>query len=95
MHFYFCIMKSADKTTRKSLVIGLDCSITGTKAIAFDKKGRIVAAENPIVAGSGDGQAAGLSVNAPFTGRPYLNLGAAVVVGIYRFQYKTKRMFQN
>ena len=37
-------MKSADKTTGKSLVIGLDCSTTGTKAIAFDKKGRIAAA---------------------------------------------------
>lgn len=36
-------MKSADKTTGKSLVIGLDCSTTGTKAIAFDKKGRTVA----------------------------------------------------
>ena len=34
-------MKSADRTTLKSLVIGLDCSTTGTKAIAFDRKGRI------------------------------------------------------
>jgi sugar (pentulose or hexulose) kinase len=45
------IMKSADKTTMKSLVIGLDCSTTGTKAIAFDKKGRIAAAahaSNPL-----------------------------------------------
>ena len=37
-------MKSADRTTRKSLVIGLDCSTTGTKAIAFDQKGRIATA---------------------------------------------------
>lgn len=37
-------MKPADKTTRKNLVIGLDCSTTGTKAIAFDRKGRIAAA---------------------------------------------------
>jgi sugar (pentulose or hexulose) kinase len=37
-------MKSGGKTNRKSLVIGLDCSTTSTKAIAFDKKGRIVAA---------------------------------------------------
>jgi sugar (pentulose or hexulose) kinase len=38
------IMKSAGRTTRKSLVIGLDCSTTGTKAIAFDQKGRIATA---------------------------------------------------
>jgi xylulokinase len=45
------IMKSSDRTNRKSLVIGLDCSTTGTKAIAFDKKGRIAAAahaSNPL-----------------------------------------------
>ncbi|MBN1569162.1 MAG: hypothetical protein JXA73_15030 [Acidobacteria bacterium] len=44
-------MKSADKTTGKSLVIGLDCSTTGTKAVVFDKKGRTVAAahaSNPL-----------------------------------------------
>jgi xylulokinase len=38
------IMKSADRTTRNSLVIGLDCSTTGTKAIAFDQHGRIATA---------------------------------------------------
>jgi sugar (pentulose or hexulose) kinase len=37
-------MKSPDRTTRKSLVIGLDCSTTGTKAIAFDQNGRIATA---------------------------------------------------
>jgi len=38
-------MKSIHRTNRESrLVIGLDCSTTGTKAIAFDKKGRIAAA---------------------------------------------------
>jgi xylulokinase len=37
------IMKSSERTNRKRLVIGLDCSTTGTKAIAFDKKGRIAA----------------------------------------------------
>jgi sugar (pentulose or hexulose) kinase len=35
------IMKSAENTTGKNLVIGLDCSTTGTKAIAFDQNGRI------------------------------------------------------
>jgi xylulokinase len=39
------VMKSIHGTDRESrLVIGLDCSTTGTKAIAFDKKGRIAAA---------------------------------------------------
>lgn len=44
-------MNPADKITRKNLVIGLDCSTTGTKAIAFDRKGRIAAtayASNPL-----------------------------------------------
>jgi xylulokinase len=47
----FDAMKSADRKIRKSLVVGLDCSTTGTKAIAFNKKGRIVAAtqaSNPL-----------------------------------------------
>ena len=45
------MVKSSDRINRKSLVIGLDCSTTGTKAIAFDKKGRIAAdayAVNPL-----------------------------------------------
>jgi xylulokinase len=44
-------MKSADRKTRKSLVIGLDCSTTGPKAIAFNKRGRMIAAahaSNPL-----------------------------------------------
>jgi sugar (pentulose or hexulose) kinase len=37
----------------------------------------------PIIAGAGDGQAAGLGLNATFGERAYLNLGTAVVSGIY------------
>jgi sugar (pentulose or hexulose) kinase len=45
------IIKSSEITNRKNLVIGLDCSTTGTKAIAVDRKGRIAAdahASNPL-----------------------------------------------
>ena len=42
----------------------------------------------PVVAGGGDGQAAGLGVNALAGGRAYLNLGTAVVSGIYSNQYR-------
>ena len=37
-------MKFRDGRARKNLVIGLDCGTTGTKAMAFDKNGRIAAA---------------------------------------------------
>ena len=43
----------------------------------------------PLVAGGGDGQAAGLGVNALGPGRAYLNLGTAVVAGIYSAEYRT------
>jgi xylulokinase len=36
-------MKSAPGKKRESFVIGLDCSTTGTKAIAFDRKGNVAA----------------------------------------------------
>ena len=42
----------------------------------------------PVVAGGGDGQAAGLGINALGSGRAYLNLGTAVVGGIYSNQYR-------
>lgn len=43
----------------------------------------------PVVAGGGDGQAAGLGVNALTPSRAYLNLGTAVVSGIYSQDYRT------
>jgi xylulokinase len=42
----------------------------------------------PVAAGGGDGQAAGLGVNALGGGRAYLNLGTAVVGGIYSQEYR-------
>jgi len=42
----------------------------------------------PVVAGGGDGQAAGLGVNTLSAGRAYLNLGTAVVAGVYSADYR-------
>jgi len=42
-----------------------------------------------VVAGGGDGQAAGLGVNVLNPSRAYLNLGTAVVSGTYSKQYRT------
>jgi len=47
-----------------------------------------VPAGTPIVAGGGDGQAAGLGVDALAPGRAYLNLGTAVVAGIHSSEYR-------
>jgi len=47
-----------------------------------------VPAGTPVVAGGGDGQAAGLGVNALTPGRAYLNLGTAVVAGIHSTEYR-------
>jgi xylulokinase len=47
-----------------------------------------LAPDTPVVAGGGDGQAAGLGVNALGGGRAYLNLGTAVVGGIYSREYR-------
>lgn len=46
-------------------------------------------AGTPVVAGGGDGQAAGLGVNALEPRRAYLNLGTAVVSGTYSPEYQT------
>lgn len=48
----------------------------------------------PVVAGGGDGQAAGLGVNALGGGRAYLNLGTAVVGGIYSSEYRTGKAWR-
>jgi sugar (pentulose or hexulose) kinase len=47
-----------------------------------------VPAGTPVVAGGGDGQAAGLGVNALTSGRAYLNLGTAVVAGVHSTRYR-------
>ena len=50
--------------------------------------------ETLIVAGGGDGQAAGLGVNALASEQAYLNLGTAVVAGIYGSKYKISKAFR-
>jgi xylulokinase len=47
-----------------------------------------------VVAGAGDGQAAGLGVNALDPSRAYLNLGTAVVSGTYSKQYRIGRAWR-
>jgi sugar (pentulose or hexulose) kinase len=47
-----------------------------------------------IIAGGGDGQAAGLGSNALSSQRAYLNLGTAVVAGVYGTRYKTSKAFR-
>jgi sugar (pentulose or hexulose) kinase len=47
-----------------------------------------------VVAGGGDGQAAGLGSNALTPERAYLNLGTAVVAGIYGETYKVSKAFR-
>jgi sugar (pentulose or hexulose) kinase len=50
--------------------------------------------ETIIVAGGGDGQAAGLGSNVLSSRRAYLNLGTAVVVGVYGDRYRTSTAFR-
>ncbi len=48
----------------------------------------------PMIAGGGDGQAAGTGVNVLAKGRAYLNLGTAVVSGVYVKDYAYHRSFR-
>jgi len=54
----------------------------------------LVRAGTPVVAGGGDGQAAGLGVNALTPNRAYLNLGTAVVAGIQSAEYLIGRAWR-
>lgn len=47
-----------------------------------------------LVAGGGDGQCAGLGLNTTFSGRAYLNLGTAVVSGVYSPKYRIDKAFR-
>ena len=48
----------------------------------------------PIVAGGGDGQAAGVGSNVLTPKRAYLNLGTAAVAGVYGSRYLTSKAFR-
>ncbi len=53
-----------------------------------------LAPNTPVVAGGGDGQAAGLGVNALGGGRAYLNLGTAVVGGVYSKEFRVGKAWR-
>jgi xylulokinase len=53
-----------------------------------------LAAGTPLVAGGGDGQAAGLGTGVLGPGRAYLNLGTASVSGVYGADYATDPAFR-
>jgi xylulokinase len=64
------------------------------KATGLAAKSTGLLPETPIIAGGGDGQSAGLGVNALSPENAYLNLGSAVVAGMYGQQYKTSTAFR-
>ncbi len=68
-------------------------TILGTVSLAASKATGLPAS-TLIVAGGGDGQAAGLGSNVLAPSRAYLNLGTAVVAGIYGAEYRTDRAFR-
>jgi sugar (pentulose or hexulose) kinase len=47
-----------------------------------------------VIAGGGDGQAAGLGANVLNPARAYLNLGTAVVAGVFGTRYRTSKAFR-
>lgn len=51
-------------------------------------------ANTSIIAGGGDGQAAGLGANVLTSNCAYLNLGTAVVAGVFGMQYRTSTAFR-
>jgi len=50
--------------------------------------------ETPVIAGAGDGQAAGLGAGIAGPGRAYLNLGTAIVSGVLSLDYRIDRAFR-
>jgi xylulokinase len=53
-----------------------------------------LSADTLIVAGGGDGQCAGLGSNVLISKRAYLNLGTAIVAGVYGARYRTGEAFR-
>lgn len=53
-----------------------------------------LAAGTPVFAGAGDGQSAGLGAGIVGPGRAYLNLGTAIVSGVWSPEYRTDRAFR-
>ena len=76
-----CVRSNCRSWSRPDRVIG------AVSAAAAAETG--LAPGTLVVAGGGDGQAAGLGVNALTPWRAYLNLGTAVVSGTYSTEYRT------
>jgi xylulokinase len=82
------VMRALELRPEQLPRLAAPCTIIGeVSAAAAARTG--LAAGTPVVAGGGDGQAAGLGVNALTPWRAYLNLGTAVVSGTYSKEYRT------
>ena len=82
------VMRALELCPEQLPQLAAPCTIIGgVSAAAAARTG--LAAGTPVVAGGGDGQAAGLGVNALTPWRAYLNLGTAVVSGTYSKEYRT------
>lgn len=81
------VMQALELRPEQLPQLAAPCTVMGTvNAAAAAQTG--LAAGTPVVAGGGDGQAAGLGVNALTPWRAYLNLGTAVVSGTYSKEYR-------
>jgi xylulokinase len=82
------VMDALDLRPERLPALVAPCSVIGrVTAEAAAETG--LAPGTLVVAGGGDGQAAGLGVNALTPARAYLNLGTAVVSGTYSTEYRT------
>ena len=82
------VLQALELTPDRLPRLAAPCSVIGeVSAEAAAETG--LAPGTLVVAGGGDGQAAGLGVNAMTPSRAYLNLGTAVVSGTYSRQYRT------
>lgn len=87
------ILEALDLTPEKLPETAAPASVVGRVSQSAAAATGFVAG-TPVVAGGGDGQAAGLGVNALAPWRAYLNLGTAVVSGTYSRQYRTDKAWR-
>jgi sugar (pentulose or hexulose) kinase len=82
------ILRAVEVQAEQLPALVAPCTVIGTVTeLAAAETGLLPG--TPVVAGGGDGQAAGLGVNALTPSRAYLNLGTAVVSGTYSTEYCT------
>ena len=82
------VMQALELSPAQLPRLAAPCTIVGTVSRAAAAQTGLVPG-TLVVAGGGDGQAAGLGVNALASWRAYLNLGTAVVSGTYSREYRT------